>query len=43
MHPIFFLAQQNLPLQTNQHSDKDKEIHCHQLFSPAATSRCPVI
>jgi hypothetical protein len=32
---------QNLLLK-NQHSDKDKEICCHQLSSPITASRCPV-
>jgi hypothetical protein len=32
----------NMPLQKNQHSDKDEEIRLSQPSSPAATSRCPV-
>jgi hypothetical protein len=36
--------QKNLPLEKNQHSDKnEEEIRCHQLSSLAAISLCPVI
>jgi hypothetical protein len=36
------VAQPKPAFKKNQHSDKDKEIRCHQPFSPAAASSYPV-